>query len=249
MITSLVFNITTVLTRQIMDRFDLLTKAWKQKGKLAELFDKNSMVKIMKQLDKSQSTAEIERRILYLKFVKQTYIQGSNEQHNYIVLIDNSEVKQASIDKVEEWIDACGEILKKMASTELKQIIRDTQDYGKALNGEMGDIDQLKALLNVISDIKNKSMDMEFRIIEVQEQFRVLNMYNFEIEEEIQKDTDTLMTNWEDLLDFADKKDFEVNDFKKNFAEVTKQDVANFKIKIMTEFEKYNSHGPGTFSV
>jgi len=126
MITSLVFNITTVLTRQIMDRFDLLTKAWKQKGKLAELFDKNSMVKIMKQLDKSQSTAEIERRILYLKFVKQTYIQGSNEQHNYIVLIDNSEVKQASIDKVEEWIDACGEILKKMASTELKQIIRDT---------------------------------------------------------------------------------------------------------------------------
>jgi len=57
------------------------------------------------------------------------------------------------------------------------------------------------------------------------------------------------MSNWEELLEFADKKDFEVNDFKKNFAEVTKQDVANFKIKIIAEYEKYTSHGPGTFSV
>jgi hypothetical protein len=58
-------------------------------------------------------------------------------------------------------------------------------------------------------------------------------MYSFEIEDEVKKDADTLMSNWEDLLEFADKKDFEVNDFKKNFAEVTKQDVANFKIKIL----------------
>lgn len=46
----------------------------------------------------------------------------------------------------------------------------------------MGDIDQLKQLLNVITEIKNKSMDMELRILEVQEQFRVLNMYDFEID-------------------------------------------------------------------
>jgi hypothetical protein len=48
----------------------------------------------------------------------------------------------------------------------------------------MGAIEQLKQLLNVISEIKNKSMDMEFRIVEVQEQFRVLSIYNYEIDEE-----------------------------------------------------------------
>jgi len=37
------------------------------------------------------------------------------------------------------------------------------------------------------------------------------------------------MINWEELLEFADKKDFEVNDFKKNFAAVTQQEVASFK--------------------
>jgi len=66
---------------------------------------------------------------------------------------------------VEDWLDCLGDILKKMATAELKAIIKDTQDYEKELKGEMGDIDQLKKLLNVISEIKNMSMDMEFRII------------------------------------------------------------------------------------
>jgi hypothetical protein len=52
------------------------------------------------------------------------------------------------------------------------------------MKGEMGDMKQLKDLLNVIGDIKNKSMDMEFRILQVQEQFRVLGMYEFSIDEE-----------------------------------------------------------------
>jgi dynein heavy chain len=40
-----------------------------------------------------------------------------------------------------------------------------------------------------------------------------------------------------------------VNDFKKNFAEVTKQDVETFKAKIKEEYEQYNIKGPGVSSV
>ncbi len=53
------------------------------------------------------------------------------------------------------------------------------------------------------------------------------------------------MTNWAELLEMADKKDFEVNDFKKNFAEVTKGDVLKFKTGLKEEFERYISNGPG----
>lgn len=51
------------------------------------------------------------------------------------------------------------------------------------------------------------------------------------------------------MLELAEKRDFEVNDFKKNFAEVTKQEVETFKEKIMEEHKKYMEHGPGTTSV
>jgi hypothetical protein len=45
--------------------------------------------------------------------------------------------------------------------------MRETAEYEKSLRGDMAAIEQLKTLLNVISEIKNKSMDMEFRIDEV----------------------------------------------------------------------------------
>ena len=164
-------------------------------------------------------------------------MKQDNEQTNYIVLIDNAEVKENTIIKVDEWLQILGDSLKTIAAKELKSIKTDIDNYEKALGGEMGAIEQLKSLLNIITEIKNKSMDMEFRIVEVQEQFRVLDMYEYEIEEEVRKEVDGLMAQWEQLLEYADKQDFAVNDFKKNFAEVTKQDVENFKSKIKEEFE------------
>ena len=98
-----------------------------------------------------------------------------------------------------------GNSLKALAAKELKSIKTDIENYEKALGGEMGAIEQLKSLLNIITEIKNKSMDMEFRIVEVQEQFRVLDMYEYEIEEDVRKEVDGLMAQWEQLLEYADK--------------------------------------------
>lgn len=124
-----------------------------------------------------------------------------------------------------------------------------TAKYNKELQAEMQSIDLLKILLKVISEIKDISMDMEFRIIEVQEQFRMLTMYEYTIEPEIQEQVDTLMSNWEELMDFADRRNFEVNDFKQNYSAVTKEEVRNFQQQIKEEYEKYLQKGPGTSNV
>jgi len=103
----------------------------------------------------------------------------------------------------------------------------------------MGGMEILKILLNTITEIKDTSMEMEFRILEVQESFRLLKNYEYKIDEETEKKAADLMINWEELLDFADKKDFEANSIKKSFAEVTKNDVETFKKKIKDEYETY----------
>jgi len=113
----------------------------------------------------------------------------------------------------------------------------------------MGGMEILKILLNTITEIKDSSMEMEFRILEVQESFRLLKNYEYKIDEETEKKSANLMINWEELLDFADKKDFEANSIKKSFAEVTKNDVETFKKKIKDEYETYLQNGPGTSSV
>lgn len=38
-----------------------------------------------------------------------------------------------------------------------------------------------------------------------------------------------LAQTWVDLIEMADRKDFELNEYKRNFSEVTKGDVLKFK--------------------
>ena len=122
------------------------------------------------------------------------------------------------------------------------------QDYEKHLKTEVHGIDGLKHVLNKISEIKNTSMDMEFRINEIVEQYRVLRMYgySYKVDAAIQQQVDTLSATWIDLIEMADRKDFELNEFKRNFSEVTKTEVQKFKNDLKEAYEKYLHHGPGS---
>ena len=189
MIVQLSYEIVTQMN-QIMDKFGLIVGHWtNKKGSIYKLFDKTEMSKMQKQIeknhDKNQSTKEIEKRIVVIKNMLHSNQNKEKEQNNYIVLIDNSDLHQKTIEKINEWLAILGESLKAIASKQLRQIVEQTNKYSKDLKADMNSIDLLKVLLKVISEIKDVSMDMEFKIVEVQEQFRVLNMYDYEIEPEI----------------------------------------------------------------
>jgi dynein heavy chain len=74
-------------------------------------------------------------------------------------------------------------------------------------------------------------------------------MYNYVVKPDIQQQVDVLSQSWEDLRDMSDRKDFELNEYKKNYSDVTKNDVAKFKEELVTVYEKYLERGPGSFNV
>ena len=88
---------------------------------------------------------------------------------SFFVLIDYREVKQQAQDKVSEWLNVLGESLIDISSKDLKNIINEINEYEKQLKTEVHGIEQLKHVLNIISEIKNTSMDMEFKINEIVE--------------------------------------------------------------------------------
>ena len=122
---------------------------------------------------------------------------------------------------------------------------RETAEFVRQLSQDPSNIESLKQILKVISDVKNSSMGMKFRIHEVEEQFRLMQMYNFPVDEELQAQVNDIGPNWESLLYQAKKKDFEMNDFKMSFAEVTKKQVAEFKSNFDEYFSNYEANGPG----
>jgi len=110
-------------------------------------------------------------------------------------------------------------------------------------------IELFKALLNKVAEIKNISMDMELKIGEAQEQFRVLKMYKYTVEDEDQVLVDKISQEWAELIETANKKDHEVGEYKKTYASITMTGVAKFKKELAIEYEKYKTSGPGTSDV
>jgi len=76
-------------------------------------------------------------------------------------------------------------------------------------------------VLSVIAEIRDTSMDMELRIAEAQEQFRVLRMYSYEIDPEDQEEVDQIGENWAELVEKANRKDHEVGKQKELYAKIT----------------------------
>lgn len=71
---------------------------------LQTLFDKNTMIKMQKQLEKSQSTQEIELSIVTFINKKKEYEKMTNEQSNYFIMVDSSEIKSEAVTKMNEWL-------------------------------------------------------------------------------------------------------------------------------------------------
>lgn len=106
--------------------------------------------------------------------------------------------------------------------------------------------EDLKVMLNIISEILNENMIMEFKISSVTEKFRILKLYKLPVEPEKMEEAITLESKWNDLIKEAKKRDKKLTDEKKRFADETKEDVAEFKASLKTLYQDYVSHGPGS---
>jgi len=135
----------------------------------------------------------IERRLLSLKKLKKQQIKlKPTHYQNSIVDVDYTEVHQNAVEKIQEWWSSLGKILAEIAKGTLSEIMKQIKGYQEFLSVSKEGIDLFKALLNKVAEIKNISMDMELKIGEAQEQFRVLKMYKYEVDPEDQELVDRI---------------------------------------------------------
>lgn len=203
------------------------------------------MNKLQKQIDKQQSIVEIEKKIIAFIHLRKTILEYQKNVLNYFILVDYTDVYKITLKRINEWLEVLGKALLDIAQRELKSIVDETREYEDKLKAEMGGIESLKSLLHTIGDIKNMSMEMELRITEVIEQFRILEMYKYDVSEEDKKKVDSIAENWNELTEFADRKDFEVNDYKQQFKKHTETEVECLQDEIKQQYEKFVNEGPG----
>lgn len=89
-------------------------------------------------------------------------------------------------------------------------------------------------------------MMMEFRISDVVEKYRTLQMYKQPVEEDVVREAFSLEKKWKNLTIKAFKKDANLEGSKQMFAKETQEDVAKFKEGLVLLHQQYKSEGPSS---
>lgn len=102
-------------------------------------------------------------------------------------------------------------------------------------------------MLNLLQKIKDESMDMQFRIEDVQEKYRTLNNYGL-IKDNYQQyqNSLTLKDEWADVIKDAHVREQRMKETKKLSAIQTRQVVAKFENHLKLEYNKFKKEGPGS---
>lgn len=148
--------------------------------------------------------------------------------------------------QAQSWVDRYGDVLKVIAIKGLEGIQKTISDYNEKIDESPQTIDELKALLNQIAEVKTVSMMMEFKIADVVEKFRTLQMYNQPVEAEKVAEAFGLEKLWEDLVVKASGKDADLKSSKELFAKETEEDVAEFKKGLVVLYQQYKAEGPSS---
>ena len=247
--------ITDISAKIVQAKEDILKKInnsgsnWKKQMEEIRLYDKNEMNKVQKNLDKNPNTTYIDKLLAYYTKIINEIANFPNKYPSYFIIINFQHVKESFTEKGREWLSMLGGKLKEIAVQNLNSITEEIEEYHKLLKISPGDNESLAALLANINKIQDMSMEMEFRITDVQEQFRILNMYNFSVDLELQKRSDNLANEWTNLIYQAKKTDFESLQMKESFAKITQGEVSKFSDKIKKAYEEYLEEGPGTDSI
>ena len=77
-----------------------------------------------------------------------------------------------------QWITCYGTVLFESSKKSLKALKEELEDKSDDLEMSPDSLEDLKFVLKTISDIKDMSLDVETRIRDLQERYRVMVMYN-----------------------------------------------------------------------
>ncbi|KAL3317579.1 Dynein heavy chain 10, axonemal [Cichlidogyrus casuarinus] len=126
----------------------------------------------------------------------------------------------------------------------IKKLNEDFEIHTKAINTKPDSLEQLINLLKAIQNVNLSGLSIEFRTMLIQEQGRILELHNYQLDENDIKSLNNLPIIWNDIKNISHKKGRKVVGIKSRFRDITKQQIGDFRERVIAFAEKFAEEGP-----
>uniref|UniRef100_A0A3B3TNK4 Dynein axonemal heavy chain 10 n=1 Tax=Poecilia latipinna TaxID=48699 RepID=A0A3B3TNK4_9TELE len=211
------------------------------------LWEKNRTIVNETFAAKNPSCAMYDDKLQFLSKIKRKVTQEPRFKAKYSIYLNLEPLVNTMLELAESWITSLSSFLNKPAKEDLFSLKDELMLLDKKLKKSPETFDDLKSVLSTISDIRAMSLDVEIRILDIQEKYRTLAMHNVKVVGEDEQDLITKISLiWADLFVEAREVDDSLADVKKSFTDITKNKVGEFKEELLIFAESFNRHGPGS---
>ncbi|TKS80370.1 Dynein heavy chain 10, axonemal [Collichthys lucidus] len=209
------------------------------------LWEKNKTIVNEKFAARKPSCVMYDDKFQSLSHMKQEVILEPLFRNEHIVHLNLQPLAQIVQKTAESWISSLGSLLNKSAKEDLFNLRDELMELSEMLKQSPDTIEDLKSVFKTISAIRDMSLDVQLRFLDIQERYRTLAMYNVEIREKELELVAKIDQMWSDLFTESRQVDRSLTDVKKSFTAVTTEKIEKFRMEVSIFAESFNMHGPG----
>ncbi|VDP74395.1 unnamed protein product [Echinostoma caproni] len=114
------------------------------------------------------------------------------------------------------------------------------------LEDDPNSLDELKIMLKLIRDLHFSSLDVEFKIRDIQERYRLLRLHQYAVPDDEQQLASEIESTWNQLLEAARIKENSLGGVKRKFTKLTQDEIQNFAVLVERLAKRFYEEGPGT---
>uniref|UniRef100_A0A670KBP0 Dynein axonemal heavy chain 10 n=1 Tax=Podarcis muralis TaxID=64176 RepID=A0A670KBP0_PODMU len=143
------------------------------------------------------------------------------------------------------WMASLGKLLNESAKEALYELQENIERLSHNLKTTPSTLEDLKFVLGTIAEIKDMSLEVELKYLDIRERYRTLAMYNIPVKEE-QQLVEKMKLMWDTLFNDAAAVDHSLGSIKKTFTEITREQIANYSKEIDDFYHRFITEGPGS---
>ena len=122
---------------------------------------------------------------------------SSYQVGSIIYITDN--LKRALLQEISNWKIAYGKAMNDKAALDMKNLVELIEDVHKRLSRPVKDLDDVRAHMNALNQIKEKEIQIDRTITPIEETYIMLNKYEITFNDGNAEKVDSLAYGWKNL--------------------------------------------------
>uniref|UniRef100_A0A8D0HBM0 Dynein axonemal heavy chain 10 n=1 Tax=Sphenodon punctatus TaxID=8508 RepID=A0A8D0HBM0_SPHPU len=242
----LIIEQAVLITQNIHKLLISLTKYLNRWKRYRPLWKLDKAIVMEKFAAKNPACVSFDEKLQFYTKVAQEVMQQPMIKDEQCIRLQLGPLAYTVQENARSWVSSLGKLLNESARQALYSLQEDIERLSQNLSKTPDTLEDLKFVLGTIAEIKDMSLEVELKYLDIQERYRTLGVYNIPTTDEERELVVKIKQMWDSLFFNSSEVDHSLGSIKKTFTEITRNQIGDYSKEIAEFSHRFITEGPGS---